>query len=172
MSDLGKELIRIRKEKGFSIREVSKRSGVSHPYISQLETGKNKNPSPDILVKIAKALKLEPSEVIYLAGYDELYDVVKYGEALKDFSSWDDKYTIEYLKDLKQNVELLDHVTDLKTFLKDDFVHEDTNDEEAKTAISPTYNGHTLTREDREKISGLIEITFPQYKDPYNYLKK
>lgn len=57
--EFGSYIKEIRNEKGLSLRELSKRSGISHPYLSQLENGKNKNPSPDIIEKLSKGLGVD-----------------------------------------------------------------------------------------------------------------
>jgi transcriptional regulator with XRE-family HTH domain len=47
---------RLRKEKGISQRELAAAVGVKGAYIAQLETGARKNPSLDVLKRLAKAL--------------------------------------------------------------------------------------------------------------------
>ncbi|WP_128893732.1 helix-turn-helix domain-containing protein [Longirhabdus pacifica] len=59
----------IRKLKGYTIREVSDRSGVSSAYISQLENGNRSIPSPDILKKLSDGLNISYSELMNVAGY-------------------------------------------------------------------------------------------------------
>lgn len=56
-NQFGQLLKKLREEKGFSITTLSKRSGVSQPYISQLENGK-RNPSPEILKKLAPSFEM------------------------------------------------------------------------------------------------------------------
>lgn len=63
------ELKDIRKNKGFTIREVAERSGVSSAYISQLENGQRGTPSPDILSKLSGALETPYPVLMQLAGY-------------------------------------------------------------------------------------------------------
>jgi len=60
-----------RKDKGISARELARRSGVSQPYLSQLENGKNDKPSPNILNKIAEVLEIPNGTVMLVAGYIE-----------------------------------------------------------------------------------------------------
>lgn len=51
------ELIGIAREcKGWSLRELEKRSGVSNPLISQIETGKIKDPGFETVVRLIDAL--------------------------------------------------------------------------------------------------------------------
>lgn len=59
----------IRKRKGFTIREVSERSGVSAAYISQIENNQRSTPSPDILYKLSEGLQSSYNELMRLAGY-------------------------------------------------------------------------------------------------------
>lgn len=61
---LGEHIRNIRKEKGLSIRELARRSGVSNAYLSQLENGKTQNPSYEIIGKIAKGLKTNVAEIL------------------------------------------------------------------------------------------------------------
>jgi len=52
----GKRLRQLRKDAGLSQPDLAERAHVSHSYISQLETGKKRNPSVDAAEKLAKAL--------------------------------------------------------------------------------------------------------------------
>jgi transcriptional regulator with XRE-family HTH domain len=61
----------LRKIKGYTIREVSDRSGVSTAYISQLENGNRGVPSPEILMKLSEGLNISYSDLMNLAGYLE-----------------------------------------------------------------------------------------------------
>lgn len=60
---LGQYIRKIREEKGFSTRELARRSGVSQPYLSQLENGKTNNPSIEVLKKLAKGLDVPLYEI-------------------------------------------------------------------------------------------------------------
>ncbi len=59
----------IRKQRGFTIREVAGRSGVSAAYISQLESGQRGTPSPDILQKLSEGLESSYAQLMQIAGY-------------------------------------------------------------------------------------------------------
>jgi transcriptional regulator with XRE-family HTH domain len=61
----------MRKLKGFTIRELADRSGVSAAYISQLENGNRGVPSPDVLMKLSEGLNTPYSELMNIAGYLE-----------------------------------------------------------------------------------------------------
>lgn len=59
----------MRKLKGFTIRELSDRSGVSAAYISQLENGNRGIPSPEVLQKLSEGLNTPYFELMKAAGY-------------------------------------------------------------------------------------------------------
>jgi transcriptional regulator with XRE-family HTH domain len=54
------ELIAVAREcKGFTLRELERRTGISNALLSQIETGRVKEPSWKNVVKIARALSLK-----------------------------------------------------------------------------------------------------------------
>lgn len=54
------ELICVAREcKGWTLRDLEKRTGISNALLSQIETGHIKNPSWRNVIKIAKALNLK-----------------------------------------------------------------------------------------------------------------
>ncbi len=58
------ELIAVAREcKGWSLRELEKRTGISNSLLSQIETGHVRDPSWKNVVKIAKALGLKPDRL-------------------------------------------------------------------------------------------------------------
>lgn len=57
-------LKKLRQQKGLTQEEVAKRVGVTKPYIAMLESGARKNPSLDVLKRLAKALKVEISDLL------------------------------------------------------------------------------------------------------------
>lgn len=73
---IGQYIKDLRKEKGLTSRKLSELSGVSQPYISQLETGRNTKPSPEILQKIASSLDVDHLKLMEIAGYTNSADKV------------------------------------------------------------------------------------------------
>jgi SOS regulatory protein LexA len=65
----GAYLRKLRNDKGLTIRQLEKLSGVSNAYISQMETGKRGIPTPDVLKKIHEPLGVEYDELMQRAGY-------------------------------------------------------------------------------------------------------
>ncbi|MCA0453941.1 MAG: helix-turn-helix domain-containing protein [Chloroflexi bacterium] len=66
---LGEFLQSVREAKRISLRAVEKATGVSNAYLSQLETGKIKQPSPTILHKLSELYEVAYNELLALAGY-------------------------------------------------------------------------------------------------------
>ncbi|HNV46205.1 MAG TPA: response regulator [Spirochaetota bacterium] len=101
MKNLGTFIKAARKRTAITIREAEKRSGVSNAYLNQIENGRIKRPSPDILGKIG-------------ALYDLPYDVLlhKAGYSLPDFKTDEDAerdrcYRILIIDDDRRDRELL-----------------------------------------------------------------
>jgi transcriptional regulator with XRE-family HTH domain len=63
-SDIGSFIRTQRETAQVSMRQLAERSGVSNPYLSQVERGLRK-PSADVLNQIAKALRVS-AEVLYV----------------------------------------------------------------------------------------------------------
>ncbi len=64
MDSLGEKIESLRKEKGYSLRELGKICNLSHSYISDIEKGRT-NPSLETLVILAKNLN---TSISYLVG--------------------------------------------------------------------------------------------------------
>lgn len=69
MRTLGQELQTARKLKKLSLREVETATGISNPYLSQLENDKIQKPSPQFLGKLASLYELDFQLVMEAAGY-------------------------------------------------------------------------------------------------------
>jgi XRE family transcriptional regulator of biofilm formation len=59
MQFYGNKLKRVREAKKLSITDLAKTTGLPQGYISELESGKKKNPGPKTVEKLAKALGIE-----------------------------------------------------------------------------------------------------------------
>lgn len=67
--ELGQALWDARKRLGLTLRQVEEASGVSNAYLSQLENGEIRNPSPQILHKLSESLNLDYEALMQLAGH-------------------------------------------------------------------------------------------------------
>ena len=66
---LGAELRRLRLKKGVSLRKVQDETGVSNPYLSQLERGVATNPAPTKLQALADYYETSYLDLLGHAGY-------------------------------------------------------------------------------------------------------
>lgn len=55
----------IREKNGYSIRTLSKMTGLSRTYINNLENNKKINPTLDVLIRIAIALNVNVKDLFY-----------------------------------------------------------------------------------------------------------
>lgn len=63
-------LRRLRKNKDLTLCEVAEMTGLSQPYLSELENGNKNNPSLSTLQKLAKAYKVKTTTMIKLLKLD------------------------------------------------------------------------------------------------------
>lgn len=66
---LGTYLKRARKTAGLTLRAVEGETGISNGYLSQLESGQVRRPSPTNLHKLSELYRLPYAEVMEAAGY-------------------------------------------------------------------------------------------------------
>jgi len=151
--EFGKYLKSLRKQKGLTIIELSNQSGVSNPYISQLENGKF-TPSPEVIKKLSSVLEESFSGLLHAAGYEDLYEAARVAEVIDDFS---DDFEVNQ-RDLILRVNAFEKAMDLKNLLEQD-------DLSLKTeGIRPYYNGHLLTEEDCQRVLKMLIALFPEYQ--------
>lgn len=60
---IGRRIRRVRLEKNITQEDLAGDAGLNRAYIGYIERGE-RNPSTDTLVKIAKALKVSPKELL------------------------------------------------------------------------------------------------------------
>lgn len=68
-AQLAQLLKRSRELLGLSVRAAAARTGVSSTYVSQLEAGVIKEPSPRVLYKLAEAYGISYTDLMRAAGY-------------------------------------------------------------------------------------------------------
>ena len=64
MSNITKNLRKLREAKGLSQEKLARLSDVANNTIIKIEAGKNQNPTLDTLKKVAKALEISIDELI------------------------------------------------------------------------------------------------------------
>jgi transcriptional regulator with XRE-family HTH domain len=104
---LGKHLQSVRKERGLTLRSVEEKTGVSNAYLSQLENGKIRQPSPSILHKLAECYDEPYGKLLTLAGYPIPIQSVpkepsyRMGNGLGDLTKEEEEKLREYLEFLR-----------------------------------------------------------------------
>ncbi len=61
---LGQKIRQLREEKGLSLNGLAEEAGISKAYLSQLENDVSKQPSAEILLKIASALGITIADLL------------------------------------------------------------------------------------------------------------
>lgn len=67
--EVGQAIRQAREAKGYSLRELSQRSGVDHSYIGYVEKGQIESPGAGKLQQLAEALEIDLEDLYGLAGY-------------------------------------------------------------------------------------------------------
>jgi transcriptional regulator with XRE-family HTH domain len=68
-TELGQRLREVRDLRGRSLADVAAAAEISPAYLQKLESAGVKQPSPNVLYKLAEALDLDYPELMRLAGY-------------------------------------------------------------------------------------------------------
>ena len=68
-AELGRYLKNLRQHRKLTLRAVEKETEVSNSYLSQLESGKIRNPSPTVLHKLSKLYGSSYATLMKSAGY-------------------------------------------------------------------------------------------------------
>lgn len=66
---LGPYLKQLRESQGLSLRDVQSKAGISNAFLSQIESGKVKEPSPVMLHKLATLYRVPYEHLMGRAGY-------------------------------------------------------------------------------------------------------
>ena len=85
---LGTYLKSLRDAKGLSLRDVEELSGISNAFVSQLESGKVKHPSPIKLYKLAEIYGAPYEALMERAGYPVPENNVSAGRFASALEDW------------------------------------------------------------------------------------
>lgn len=107
----GNKLKRMRIEKGISLSKLSEQTGISKSYLSLIERNIQKNPSLDILEKIAKTFDVEV-EYLVKREMDDLELIFKGKKTVKsilkvEIEMSEDQLNPEKLKQIKELINAL-----------------------------------------------------------------
>ncbi|MCB5238899.1 helix-turn-helix domain-containing protein [Niallia circulans] len=145
--EFGEYLKKLRKDLGYTLTELSKLSGVSQPYLSQMEGGKRGIPSTETLRKIAEPLDINYSELLIKAGHitDEEW---KRAFIEEDFHVDNARVSERALVNREQKG------PDLKSLLL-----------RASESRPVFFNGYELSSDECIRLLGVIRAMFPNYEN-------
>ncbi|WP_019156112.1 XRE family transcriptional regulator [Robertmurraya massiliosenegalensis] len=86
---IGKNIAVIRKQRGYTLTQLSELSNISKSYLSNIERNINKNPSLEVIQKIASVLDVD------------LITLLRTGSDLDRYLNVDNEW-VEILKELKE----------------------------------------------------------------------
>lgn len=140
--ELGKYLRSLRKKEGLTLVELSKMSGVSNPYISQIENGKF-TPSPEILKKLANPLGVTAFDLMVAAGH-----------WTADETTWRKEIFEESKKNLDDINNFLEVNKASMSMMEKDFYHLLRMNEDLY------YGGKKLNNDEVEKVKTILAALF------------
>jgi transcriptional regulator with XRE-family HTH domain len=88
MSDLGKRIQELRKDKGITQQELAKRVQISHPQIVRYET-KGVQPPADVLARLADAFDVSIDYLVNGDKSDKAQQTLKDAELIQKFKQLD-----------------------------------------------------------------------------------
>ncbi|MGA7436094.1 MAG: helix-turn-helix transcriptional regulator [Solirubrobacterales bacterium] len=129
-----------REKAGLSVRELAKRSDISHTQISRLESGEVTKPSREVLVSLGKGLNRNPIPLLILGGHystDEARNALKpmfrdEAELPQEWGDWA-TWPVETVNQLLRNPAT--SLKDIKRVAVDVFTVEESDE----TLWDPTY---------------------------------
>jgi len=100
---LGSFLKKHREDLHLTLRDVEDKTEISNPYLSQLEKGKIKKPSPNVLNKLSELYKIQYSKLMKLAGYPvpEIEESGNLYARIGDTTEEEENALVEYLEFLR-----------------------------------------------------------------------
>ncbi|MBT2736744.1 helix-turn-helix domain-containing protein [Bacillus sp. ISL-7] len=104
---IGKTMYEFRKQKGLTLSELAKRTKISKSYLSNIERDLNRNPSIDVVKRIATVLDVELDIFLSIEKTNDVPQVVD--QDLIDFAAQlkETGIEIEQIKDYKTLFEFI-----------------------------------------------------------------
>jgi HTH-type transcriptional regulator, competence development regulator len=106
---LGQKLAKARADKGWSLREVERRTGINNAHLSQIETGVIERPAPNMLWALAEVYGLDLRELMRMSGHVEAAPAASAGSVvgmalrgLGELSPDQQEQVLEFIKDLQK----------------------------------------------------------------------
>lgn len=123
---LGKYLKQLRNGSGLTLRELFVKTGLSTPYLSQLETERIKKPSADVLLKLSLVYNVTVDSLLSAAKLDKSDyltphpDIQAKGTLISDFFSHEDVHKM-YMDEMQRSRELSKEITAVRSWLFSSF---------------------------------------------------
>lgn len=108
---IGRMIATARHNKGWSLRQLSNETGLSHTWLLKLERGEYVTPAPDRLIRVTDALGVDPERIERVVKgqmADSLPGVRTYFRAKYDLSQEDIDKIERTVEDLQRNHERRD----------------------------------------------------------------
>jgi transcriptional regulator with XRE-family HTH domain len=108
---IGRMIATSRRNKGWSLRQLSNETGISHTWLLKLENGSYATPAPDRLIRVAEALGVDPERIERVAKgqmSDNLPGVRTYFRAKFDLSPSEIDEIERAVQDIQRNHERRD----------------------------------------------------------------
>jgi transcriptional regulator with XRE-family HTH domain len=106
---LGKRLAAARAERGWSLREVERRTGIHNAHLSQIETGAIERPAPNVLWALAEVYELDLGDLMRMSGHVESAPSGTEGSvvgtalrALGELSTAEQEQVLQFMKGLQK----------------------------------------------------------------------
>ncbi len=103
---IGKNIYEIRLRRGLTLTELAERAGIAKSYLSNIERNLNKNPSINVIEKIASVLQVDLKSILNSEGSESI------DNSILD-SDW-----IELAKELKESGLDKSDLEDYKTLIE------------------------------------------------------
>jgi len=106
MSEIGAYLKEIREKRKLTLRKVQDLTGVSNAYLSQVENGRIKKPSPPVLHKLSDCFQIPYERLLKLTGYPTQENNLaqpqyRTGDWVEDVTPEEEERLKEYLEFLR-----------------------------------------------------------------------
>ena len=145
--DLGAYLVQVRKDRGWSQRDLAERSGVSPAEICRVESGVRRKPSPAVLKAVADAMAVSYPYLMQLAGYIE--ETREEEQAYEQVFRDDDGRVVDVVRGAKEMFE-----TDAAWANAAYRVSRELNDEDRRMLTEMTLTWLSRRREERRPEGG------------------
>jgi transcriptional regulator with XRE-family HTH domain len=103
---IGRMIATTRRNKGWSLRQLSNQTSISHTWLLKLERGEYLTPAPDLLIRVAEALGIDPDRIDRVVKgqmSDNLPGVRTYFRAKYDLSAEEIDQIERTVEDIQRN---------------------------------------------------------------------